>query len=81
MVQFVAVALIPKPKGGNKPIGVHPAVERLWAKSRSELAVQWQRGQKRDYFACSEGTGAEDVVCHWNVRRVAVCVLEFRTCL
>ena len=60
----VTVGLVPKPKGGHRPIGIFPALERLWAKARSDLMDQWQWDNRRDYFACAKGSGASDVV--WN---------------
>ena len=60
----VTVGLVPKPKGGHRPIGIFAAIERVWAKARSDIVDEWQRKNERGYFACAKGSGAADVV--WN---------------
>ena len=56
------VVLIPKPKGGFRPIGIFTSIERLWAKVRRWHADKWQRDNFRHYLACAKGCGAADLV-------------------
>ena len=71
----VAVGLVPKPKGGHRPIGIFPALERVGAKARSDLVDQWQRNNSRSYLACAKGSGAADVVWNQSVKAEA-CVAD-----
>ncbi len=61
-VALVITPMIPKPKGGFRVIGAMPALYRIWAKSRREIAVDWERKHQRNYYATSPGTGPIDVV-------------------
>ena len=70
-ITAVEVALLPKPKGGHRPIGVYPALERLASKARKAEVDEWMESVARDYFACSKGSGAMDVVWAQAVRAEA----------
>ena len=63
VVQAVAITLIPKAKGGYRPIGIFPAIERLWAKARLQVVQQWQEANRRPYWAYAKWAGAIDAVC------------------
>ena len=67
----ISVALIPKPKGGTRPIGLFPSPYRIWAKARLPLAQAWEDENWRAYFACAKGSGAADVVWAQAVRAEA----------
>ena len=57
-LQTVEIALIPKPKGGHRPIGIYTSLERLHGKARQPEINEWTLAQARDYFANSKGSGA-----------------------
>ena len=67
-IQTVEIALIPKPKGGHRPIGVYSSLERLHGKARQDDINLWMAGNAREYFANSRGSGAFDVVWAQAVR-------------
>ena len=56
------VALLPKPKGGFRPIGIYTSLERVWARARSPLIRKWEAKNRRKYLACAKGSGAADAV-------------------
>ena len=57
------IALLPKKGGaGVRPIGLFPALYRLWVRARRREAVEWEGRHARDYFAASAGRGALDAV-------------------
>ena len=39
VVEFVIIVLLPKPDGGRRPIGLFPAIIRVWARARHYLAA------------------------------------------
>ncbi len=61
-IALAITPMIPKPKGGFRVIGSMPALYRVWAKTRREAAVEWERKFQRGYYAASPGTGPLDVV-------------------
>ena len=66
----VTVCLIPK-KGGHRPIGVYPGLERLVAKARLPLLEKWEAENFRAYLACRKGAAAMDVVWKQSLRAEA----------
>ena len=58
-VGVVITALIPKAGGGWRPVGLLPAVVRLWAKIRGHLAEEWEARQERSYLYGGKGRGAQ----------------------
>ncbi len=70
-VALVITPMIPKPKGGFRVIGAMPALYRVWAKSRREAAVDWERKHQRSYYATSPGVGPVDVVWAQAARQEA----------
>ncbi len=61
-VSLVVAVLIPKAKGGYRPIGLAPAVYRLWAKIRREEADAWEKSHFRSYFSATKGGGPVDAM-------------------
>ena len=61
-LQTVEIALIPKPKGGHRRIGIYSSLERLHGKARQREINEWMASQARDFFANSKGSGAIGVV-------------------
>ncbi len=70
-VALAITPMIPKPKGGFRVIGAMPALYRVWAKTRREAAVEWERDHQRGYYAASPGTGPLDVVWAQAARQEA----------
>ena len=60
--RHVTVSLVPKPKGGHRPIGLFSGLRRLWARARMSEVTEWEDAHSRPYLACAKGSGALDVV-------------------
>ena len=63
-IAAVVSTLIPKPKGGTRPIGLFSGIYRLWARSRLTVATAWERANDQPFFSAKEGKAALDTV--WN---------------
>jgi hypothetical protein len=61
-IEAVITTLIPKPKGGVRPIGMFPAVYRLWARARRPIATKWESTHTHPFFAVRGGCAALDTV-------------------
>jgi hypothetical protein len=61
-INAVVTVLIPKAKGGLRPIGLFSGIYRLWARARRPEAADWDRSHDRAYFSAREGNGALDTV-------------------
>ncbi len=59
--QVVVVLLAKKGRGGRCPIGLLPAVYRLWARVRQAEVRRWEVAWDRRYFAAARGKSAADV--------------------
>ena len=70
-IEKVLIALLPKSSGGFRPIGLFPAVYRLWGRSRRRLAKEWELAHYRSYFVAGQHAGATDVVWRQSVRAEA----------
>ena len=59
MAEEVAViALLPKPDGGRRPIGLFPAVIRVWMRARSAILRDWERKNDHPSLCGSAGKAA-----------------------
>ncbi len=58
---LVLVALIGKKGGGRRPIGLLPAIYRLWAKVRQPHVRRWEADWDRKYMAAARGKSTADV--------------------
>ena len=67
-ISSVVTALIPKAKGGVRPIGLFSGSYRLWARARRPEAADWERKCHRKYFSAREGNGALDAVWTQSMR-------------
>ena len=56
---LVIIALLPKPAGGLRPIGVFPWLHKVWAKARRSLALEWENRVTRPYLYAGPGRGAD----------------------
>ncbi len=70
-VSMVITPLIPKPKGGFRPIGLLPAIYRLWAKARRDLADRWEADHRRAFLSSARGNGPIDTMWRMTARQEA----------
>ncbi len=63
-IALVLIALLPKPDGGLRPIGLMPMLVRLWSRVRRSVAVQWELANARPYFYGGPRRGA--LVAAWR---------------
>ena len=61
-VRYTAIVLLPKPHGGFRPIGIFPALYRMYGQLRRSYCEAWETANSRNYFAASSGRSAPDVV-------------------
>ena len=57
--QLVVIALIPKSDGGRRPIGLFPAVIRVWMRARSAALREWESKHDRSSIYGSAGKAAK----------------------
>ncbi len=75
-LRLVMTALLPKPKGGYRPIGILPAPYRLWAKIRRRWTDQWELENARSYLSSAKGNGSLDTLWRLSARQEAGTVGE-----
>ena len=63
-VAVVIIALLPKPDGGRRPIGLFPLLPRVWMRVRRDVAREWERLHERPYLYAGVGKGAN--VAAWK---------------
>ena len=56
------VCLIPKSDGGRRPIGLLPALIRIWERSRRPIVQSWRTTVERSYNWAAKGRSPEDAV-------------------
>eukprot|EP00959_Pyramimonas_sp_CCMP1952_P019670 415806-Pyramimonas_sp.AAC.1 len=61
-LSWVLVALLAKPCGGFRPIGIVPSWYRVWGRCRRFEALRWEIQHSRPYWAAGAHRGAGDVV-------------------
>ena len=61
---MVIIALLPKPDGGLRPIGLCPSLVRVWMAVRMPVAQAWQAAHARPYFYPGTAKGAD--VATWK---------------
>ena len=62
-LEFIPFALLLRPDGGDRPIGLFAAALRVWMRHRREVARDWERSNSRPFFYGGEGKSAVD--CAW----------------
>ncbi|CAK0798489.1 unnamed protein product, partial [Prorocentrum cordatum] len=67
-MQVLQMALLSKPQGGFRPIGLFSSSYHLWGRARRRLASAWELESARSYLAASTCNGASDVVWRQSVR-------------
>ncbi len=70
-LSLVITALLPKPKGGFRPIGILPGAYRVWAKARREWTDKWETDHARQYLSSARGNGALDTMWRISARQEA----------
>ena len=63
-IALVLIALLPKPDGGYRPIGLLPSPPRLWMRARRRAARRWEERNSRDWLYAGKGKGAN--VAAWK---------------
>jgi len=58
-LNLVVIVLLPKPDGGRRPIGLFPAVIRLWARARAQAARAWEAMHAMPGVYGGAGMGAQ----------------------
>ncbi len=66
---LVVTPLLPKPKGGFRPIGLMPAAYRVWAKARRRWADEWEQRNARPYLSAARGNGSLDTMWRLAARQ------------
>ena len=62
------VCLIPKADGGRRPIGLLPAIVRIWERARRPIVQSWRLTVERSYNWAAKGRSPEDAVWHQALR-------------
>eukprot|EP00959_Pyramimonas_sp_CCMP1952_P297964 6233031-Pyramimonas_sp.AAC.1 len=57
-ISAVLLALLPKPSGGYRPIGVFCSWYRVWGRCRRSHALAWEQQHPRRYWAAGEHMGS-----------------------
>ncbi len=68
-VSLVMTPLLPKAKGGFRPIGLMPAIYRVWAKSRRRWTDEWEAAHTRPYLSAAKGSGPIDTMWRLAARQ------------
>ena len=56
--RLVLIVLLPKPDGGRRPIGLFPAVIRVWMRARSAALREWEQHNARPGLYGAAGMAA-----------------------
>ena len=67
-VEGANIVFLPKPTGGERPIGILPTLYRVWCRCRRPLAHQWESQHARDYFWAAAGRSSSQAVHLQGVR-------------
>eukprot|EP00959_Pyramimonas_sp_CCMP1952_P474576 9503707-Pyramimonas_sp.AAC.1 len=70
-LRLVMLAMLPKPTGGLRPIGIFTSPYRLRGKCRRQEALLWEEDHKHDTFAAHGSKSASDVVWRQTARSEA----------
>ena len=63
------IILLPKPTGGERPIGLLPTIYRVWCRCRRPVAAEWERMRDRKYFWAASQRSSEQAVHCQGVRQ------------
>ncbi len=61
---LVTIVLLPKGDGGYRPIGLFPAVIRIWIRMRRDMTREWEVANDRDFIHSGPNRGAH--VAAWK---------------
>ena len=70
-IRLLVFVLIPKPKGGFRPVLQQPMVMRLWERLRRNDIVEFMLRTHRSYYAFAAGQACSDVVWRQTARAEA----------
>ena len=70
------IALIPKPKGGKRSIGLQTSLVRLWERTRVLEVRAWREKNFREYNWAAKGRSAQDAVWKQSVTAEAAAWLD-----
>ena len=71
LVSQLIVALLEKPTGGFRPIGLFSALYRVWMKARGDLCMQWELSHDLPCFAMGKQRSPVDCVWRQAIRAEA----------
>ena len=83
IVQLVLIVLLPKPDGGRRPIGLFPAVVRVWARARRIASRAWEACHASASIFGGTGMGAQRAAwqCAFRAENAALCKLNYAQAL
>ena len=70
-LRFTRIALIPKPAGGLRPIGLFASLYRIWGRVRRWHCEAWEAANRRRFFAAAKGNAAVSTVWRQGVANEA----------
>ena len=62
------VVFLPKPTGGERPIGILPTLYRVWCRCRRHVAQALEKAFQRPYFRAAAERSSEQAVHHQGIR-------------
>ena len=62
-IAIILIALIPKPEGGKRPVGILRGLVRLWERVRRPIVELWRVGVARSYNWAAKGRSPQDAAC------------------
>ena len=68
LVEGADIVFLPKPTGGERPIGILPTLYRVWCRCRRPAAHLWEEENSRDYFWAAAGRSSSQAVHLQGVR-------------
>ena len=64
IIELAIIALLLKPDGGYRPIGLLPGLARIWSRARRDAALTWEAANARPYLYAGMTKGA--TVAAWK---------------
>ena len=77
-VAIVIIALLPKPDGGLRPIGLPPFLPRLCCRPRKNVTEEWERANHHPFMYAGKGMGANVAAWKQAARAELVSTATFR---
>ncbi len=70
-ISLVSTPMLPKPKGGFRPIGLLSGADRCWAKARRDLTDVWEAAHQRAFLSAAKGNGSLETMWRMAARQEA----------